>query len=38
MLMPLTIVPTIPTSPWSVPQMKRFFRWEVPSGRFRAEP
>ena len=30
-VIPLRTEPTIPTKPWSVPQMKRFFRCVVPS-------
>ncbi len=38
MEMPLTIAPTMPTNPWSVPQMNRFFKCVVPSYCFSAAP
>ncbi|QDV73316.1 hypothetical protein K2D_14380 [Planctomycetes bacterium K2D] len=38
MPMPLTMLPTMPTKPWSVPQMKRFSKCVVPSSCFSGAP
>src|SRR5688500_8002297 len=38
MAMPLVMLPMMPTKPWSVPQMKRFLRWVVPSSCLSGAP